>query len=857
MATQYGLTNFGFVVKQQQQIISEINASLQQTFGANINLGAESVFGQLVGIFSEREALVWQLADAVYASQYPSGAEGTSVDNILALNNLKRLVARATVTNPAIVTQTNGINLYGLVLFGTPGTTIPKGSSINNGASPAVNFTLDNAVVIGSAINAAQSIFFGNAPNTGAFQLAIVDPALTALMSASIPYTALNTQSLLAISTTPGASSHFAIVLTQAGIISQTANISTNSAYPTSGAIQTAIQALTGYTGVTVSGSAGSYTITWGSITNPVMTFANNTTGATLTQTDSVQAALNNLLDPTSVVTVGTTVNGSPTLSTLGTLTGIKTGMAVTGTGIPASTYVTAIGTNTITLSNNATAAGTGIALTFQNYYPYTDITVSGSFSGGSFVVTFGGGTIVNFNPVSSAQPQALMTVAANSLQNGATVTNINIVNTAVGAPAQAVGSATCTATGPNFIKAGTLTTIGSPVAGWSGVTNQLDCITGANVETDTAALTRRSTLLAAQANGPIQSIVEKVLQVTGVTAAIGFTNLTGAAQQTLQFASVPVTGVFTIMIGPLATANINYNAAASDVQTALQAVTGYSQTQVSGNVQYGFVINWNGANGGQSVQLVTIGTNTTGVTITPFYSRPPKSFEIVVEGGLNTDIAKAIYGSMPTGIQSYSNPLLQTTGSTTNASTTLTLASTSGISVGNAIFGAGVAQGATVISIGSGTVVMSLPAIGTVVTQPMTFNNTTTILDQFNNPVQIGFSRPTQIPIYVTITLVTDTYNTPGSSGSGSNPLAKFNPQTIPTIQNDIVTIGSAISIGGLIIGFGTNGLIGAFNNVPGIVSYTLNFGLSPSPGSNTNVQMQAEQQALFETFNIVVSYS
>ncbi len=178
---------------------------------------------------------------------------------------------------------------------------------------------------------------------------------------------------------------------------------------------------------------------------------------------------------------------------------------------------------------------------------------------------------------------------------------------------------------------------------------------------------------------------------------------------------------------------------------------------------------------------------------------------------------------------------------------------------MGQAIFGQGVATSATIVSIngGAGTVVMSLPAIGTYSNIPMLFNNTVTISDAFNNPVQIAFSRPTQIPIYVSISLVTDIYNTPGSSSSGVNPYSKFNAQNIATIQSNIVAIGNAISIGGLIIGFGTNGLIGAFNSIPGIVSYTLNFGTSSSPSTNSNIQLQAEQVGLFETFNVVVTYT
>lgn len=851
----FGLTSAGYVIKRQQQIIAEINADLQSIFGANINLGPESIFGQIVGLFSEREALLWELGDAIYSSQYPSGAEGTSVDNILALNNLKRLAATPTKTNNSPTTQPNGITLYGLVLRGTPGTIIPKDSVIQNLSQPPLSFLLDNQVTIGPAINAIQTIFFGNIPNAGAFAISIEDPNGEILNTPSIPFSALASNTKLNISTTPAGGSSFQIVLTRAGIVQTTAAIPTSGVFPTALAIQNAIRLLTGYSAVVVTGGAGTYVIDWAGISNPVTTITANTTLATITIVNSVQSSINNLVDPTSITTSADTSNGGTTLSNVDTA-GLYTGMLVTGTGIPASTYIVSIGVNSVVISNAATADGT-VDLTFANFYPYTDVQVTGAFSSGSFVVRFGMLTVINNNPDSVAQPEALITIVTNSLLQGIVVTNINIVSTAIGAPAQAIGSATCNQNGPNFVGAGTLTVIGTPVTGWDSVTNQLDCITGTNVETDTEALARRDTLLSALANGPIQSIVQKVRELTGVTAVVGFTNLTGAAQQVITFASVPVSGTWKYTVGGETTSPLAFNATAAQLQTAIQALQGFDQALVTGNVQFGFVINFNGSNGGQSIALGFISNNTTGVQIFVNYGRPPKSFEIVVEGGLDADIGQKIFDTQPAGILSYSTPTAITTGSATFGSNILTLTSVVGIEVGNAIFGAGVAQGAVVVSIGVGNVTMSLAAVATSSGAKMIFNHTIVVFDEFNNPVQIAFSRPTPIPIYVSIALVTDIYNIPGDSLSGANPNAKFQPGSVVNIQSDIVTIGSKVAIGGLVIGFGSDGLIGAFNDVPGIISYTLYFGLAPAPVTNTNIQMQAEQRALFEQFNIVVSFT
>ena len=70
-----------------------------------------------------------------------------------------------------------------------------------------------------------------------------------------------------------------------------------------------------------------------------------------------------------STVTGNTTAN-SASLTNI-TTTNISIGGAITGTGIPANTFVSAIATagtssnGTITLSNNATAAGTGVTFSF------------------------------------------------------------------------------------------------------------------------------------------------------------------------------------------------------------------------------------------------------------------------------------------------------------------------------------------------------------------------------------------------------------------------------------------------------------------------------------------------------------
>ena len=63
----------------------------------------------------------------------------------------------------------------------------------------------------------------------------------------------------------------------------------------------------------------------------------------------------------------GDTVSGSPNLTNLSSITGVNPGASVTGTGIPANTYVLSVAGTTAVLSANATASNTSTALAFQD----------------------------------------------------------------------------------------------------------------------------------------------------------------------------------------------------------------------------------------------------------------------------------------------------------------------------------------------------------------------------------------------------------------------------------------------------------------------------------------------------------
>jgi uncharacterized phage protein gp47/JayE len=79
--------------------------------------------------------------------------------------------------------------------------------------------------------------------------------------------------------------------------------------------------------------------------------------------------------------------------------------------------------------------------------------------------------------------------------------------------------------TGPKQALAGTVTTIETPVSGWTAVRNVLDAVVGADVETAAALRLRRETELRAVGGAALDAVRADVMAVSGVTAVTVFEN--------------------------------------------------------------------------------------------------------------------------------------------------------------------------------------------------------------------------------------------------------------------------------------------------------------------------------------------
>lgn len=113
MSDHFGLTPQGFTRPRLNDIRNRIAERVRAEVG-DISTAPDSVTGQLIGVLAKSYADIWEAAEQVYNSQYPSTADGVSLDNVAQLTGVDRLEARRTT-----VTAT---------CYGSEGTIIPSGS---------------------------------------------------------------------------------------------------------------------------------------------------------------------------------------------------------------------------------------------------------------------------------------------------------------------------------------------------------------------------------------------------------------------------------------------------------------------------------------------------------------------------------------------------------------------------------------------------------------------------------------------------------------------------------------------------------------------------------------------------------
>lgn len=114
----YGLGPGGLVRMRLPEIRRSIFDELRARIGQPFDETPDSLSGQFVSIYAEREAAMWELLQAVYLSAFPATATGLSLDYAVSYAGVTRIQPSPSRAR--------------LVLFGTQGTTVPIGSIVES-----------------------------------------------------------------------------------------------------------------------------------------------------------------------------------------------------------------------------------------------------------------------------------------------------------------------------------------------------------------------------------------------------------------------------------------------------------------------------------------------------------------------------------------------------------------------------------------------------------------------------------------------------------------------------------------------------------------------------------------------------
>lgn len=219
-----------------------------------------------------------------------------------------------------------------------------------------------------------------------------------------------------------------------------------------------------------------------------------------------------------------------------------------------------------------------------------------------------------------------------------------------------------CQDFGPIPCPANSLTEILTPIGGWVSINNPKAGVTGRFIETDSELRIRRANSIRLAGNATVEAIRAHLLQnVPGVTSALVFENETIIQDEIdIVFGSALVSGnQITIWMNSRILPTITY--ATSSVATMTQlALLLAVQPEIASCTVGGVSNNTLQINMNIFQEVIIDSVNITGGASQSTYvvkgGRPPKSFEAVVSGGSDADVAEEIWLSKPAGIQTFGN---------------------------------------------------------------------------------------------------------------------------------------------------------------------------------------------------------
>lgn len=155
----YGLNESGFVRMRMPEIRRAIYNDIKSRTQIDLEETPDFFTGQFINIFAEREAALWELAEATFLARYPTTAQGVALDLSVAFSGVQRL-------QPA---RSQAV----IYLIGAPGTIVPVGTIIqattgDDAADTPPRFllqsdiTLTKQAVVGAILSVQSNVVAGN-----------------------------------------------------------------------------------------------------------------------------------------------------------------------------------------------------------------------------------------------------------------------------------------------------------------------------------------------------------------------------------------------------------------------------------------------------------------------------------------------------------------------------------------------------------------------------------------------------------------------------------------------------------------------------------------------------------------------
>ena len=124
---EYGLSELGFRRKRLPEILSGLNERMEDKLGIPIQTGANSVFGQIHGVYAFALSELWEQAEKIYNAMYPSTAEGISLGNSAGLAGIMQIDAEKTTLI--------------MTCYGREGAEVPFGATVASSIDGSIVFS--------------------------------------------------------------------------------------------------------------------------------------------------------------------------------------------------------------------------------------------------------------------------------------------------------------------------------------------------------------------------------------------------------------------------------------------------------------------------------------------------------------------------------------------------------------------------------------------------------------------------------------------------------------------------------------------------------------------------------------------